>query len=164
MLKALAIVALLASPALADKKKNKGDDAPAPEAPAEQAPKKNKNKHKQEAPAPPPQAEAPKNKNKDRKREEAPAPPPAAPPQAEAPKGGLKPGQGVGRRVCLGSTSGIGNIEVTSARTVGVATCNGELKRVFIEKGICKGKAARTKVEYGWQFADTTGKDNVSCP
>ena len=167
MLKALAIVALLASPALADKTKKKGDDAPAPEAPAEQAPKKNKNKDKQEAPAAPPTttppADAPKTKNKDKKKEEAPAPPPAAPP-AEAPKGGLKPGQGVGRRVCLGSTSGIGNIEVTSARTVGVATCNGELKRVFIEKGICKGKAARTKVEYGWQFADTTGKDDVSCP
>ena len=163
MLKALAIVALLASPALADKNKKKGDDAPAPEAPAEQAPKKNKNKDKQEeAPAPPPQAEAPKTKNKDKKKEEA--PPPSAPPPSAPPQGGLKPGQGVGRRVCLGSTSGIGNIEVTSARTVGVATCNGELRRVFIEKGICKGKATRTKVEYGWQFADTTGKDDVSCP
>jgi hypothetical protein len=140
MLKALAIVALLASPALAQKKKkDKGEDAPPP-APAEQAPKKNKNKDKQaDAPAEPP-------------------------PPADAPKGDLKPGQGVGRRVCLGSTSGIGNIEVTSNRTVGVATCNGELKKVFLEKGICKGKPARTKVEYGWQFADTTGKDTVSCP
>ncbi|HEY5937420.1 MAG TPA: hypothetical protein VIU61_22395, partial [Kofleriaceae bacterium] len=165
MLKVLALVALLASPALADKNKNKnkGDDAPAPEAPAEQAPKKNKNKDKQEAPAPPPPptADASKNKNTDKKKDDA---PPPAPPPAEAPKGDLKPGQGVGRRVCLGSTSGIGNIEVTSARTVGVATCNGELRRVFLEKGICKGKATRTKVEYGWQFADTTGKDDVSCP
>jgi hypothetical protein len=171
MLKALAIVALLASPALAQKNKKKGEDAPPPEAPAEQAPKKNKNKDKKEEapPAAPPPADAPKNKNKknkDKKEEApaAPAAPPAAPPPADAPKGDLKPGQGVGRRVCLGSTSGIGNIEVTSARTVGVATCNGELKRVFVEKGICKGKAARTKVEYGWQFADTTGKDTVSCP
>lgn len=164
MLKVLAMVALLASPALADKNKKKGDDAPAPEAPAEQAPKKNKNKDKEEAPpSAPPTADASKNKNKDKKKDEPP-PPPAAPPPTEAPKGGLKPGQGVGRHVCLGSTSGIGNIEVTSARTVGVATCNGELKRVFVEKGICKGKAARTKVEYGWQFADTTGKDAVSCP
>ena len=138
MLKALAIVALLASPALADKKKKGGDEAPPP-APAEASPKKDKKKDKQE--------EAP-----------------AAPPAADAPKGDLKPGQGVGRRVCLGSTSGVGNIEVTSAKTVGVATCNGELKRVFLEKGICKGKAPRTKVEYGWQFADTTGKDTVPCP
>lgn len=140
MLKTLAIVALLASPALAQKKKNKGEDAaPPPEAPAESAPKK--------------------NKNKDRKDEA-----PAAPPAAEAPKGNLKPGQGVGPRICLGSTSGIGNIDVSSKETVGVATCNGALKRVFLEKGICKGKAKLTKVEYGWQFADTTGKDHVSCP
>ena len=165
MLKALAIVALLASPALAEKKKkDKGEEAPPPAAPAEQAPKKNKNKDKaEEAPAPPAApAEAPKkNKNKDKEAAAEPAPPP---PPADAPKGDLKPGQGVGRRVCLGSTGGVGNIEVTSARTVGVATCNGELRRVFLEKGICKGKAARTKVEYGWQFADTTGKDTVSCP
>jgi len=141
MLKALAIVALLASPALADKKKKGGGgEEQTPPPPAEASPKKDKKKDKQE--------EAP----------------PAAPPAADAPKGDLKPGQAVGRRVCLGSTSGVGNIEVTSSRTVGVATCNGELRRVFLEKGICKAKAPRTKVEYGWQFADTTGKDTVSCP
>jgi len=139
MLKALAIVALLASPALAQKKKKGDGGEAAPPAPAENAPKK--------------------DKKKDKPAEEAPPPPPA-----DAPKGDLKPGQAVGRRVCLGSTSGVGNIEVTSNKTVGVATCNGELRRVFLEKGICKGKTTRTKVEYGWQFADTTGKDTVSCP
>lgn len=104
---------------------------------------------------------------KKKKGEDA-APPTAeskeAPAPAESSKGNLKPGQGVGRRICLGSTSGIGNIEVTSARTVGVATCNGELRKAFLDKGICKGKKPREKVEYGWQFADTTGLDTVTCP
>jgi hypothetical protein len=85
-------------------------------------------------------------------------------PAADAGKGSLKPGQGVGRRVCLGSTSGIGDIEATSNKTVGVATCNGELRRVFLERGICKSHKKNDKVEYGWQFADTTGLDKVTCP
>lgn len=100
-------------------------------------------------------ADKKKNKGND-------APPP--PPPAETGKGDLKPGQGVGRRVCLGSTGSVGNIEVTSNKTVGVATCNGELKRVFLEKGICKSQPKGAKVEYGWQFADTTGLDTVRCP
>jgi hypothetical protein len=101
--------------------------------------------------------------NKQAKKDKQ-APPADAPPPADAGKGNLKPGQAVGRRVCLGSTSGIGNIEVTSSKTVGVATCNGELRRVFLERGICKNHKPREKVEYGWQFADTTGLDTVSCP
>jgi hypothetical protein len=137
MLILVALSTALAAPALAGKKKGE-DAAPAP-APAEA--KEGKKKHKEAAPA---------------------DPAPAAP--ADPGKGALKPGQGVGRRICLGSTSGVGNIEVTSAKTVGVATCNGELRRVFLEKGICKGHKSRDKVEYGWQFADTTGTDTVSCP
>jgi hypothetical protein len=97
--------------------------------------------------------------DKKKKGNDAPPPPPA-----ETGKGDLKPGQGVGRRVCLGSTGSVGNIEVTSNKTVGVATCNGELKRVFLEKGICKAQPKGAKVEYGWQFADTTGTDTVRCP
>ena len=99
-----------------------------------------------------------------RKKAEEAAPPPAAETPADSAKGNLKPGQGVGRRVCLGSTSGIGNIEATSNKTVGVATCNGELRRVFLERGICKSHKKYDKVEYGWQFADTTGLDKVTCP
>lgn len=132
-----ALAAPLAAPAFAGKKKAE-DAAPAP-APAEA--KEGKKKNKEAAPA---------------------DPAPAAP--ADPGKGALKPGQGVGRRICLGSTSGIGNIEVTSNKTVGVATCNGELRRAFLDKGICKGHKSRDKVEYGWQFADTTGTDTVSCP
>lgn len=108
---------------------------------------------------------------KKKKAEDA-APPPAVEtndgkketPPADSAKGSLKPGQGVGRRVCLGSTSGIGDIEATSNKTVGVATCNGELRRVFLERGICKSHKKYDKVEYGWQFADTTGTDKVTCP
>jgi hypothetical protein len=149
----------LVAPAAADKKKNKGgggDEEAPPPPPAET--KKDKKKDKQ-ADAPQPDEPPKKEKKKDK---EAKAEPPPAP--SEQPKGDLKPGQGVGRRQCLASTGGVGNIEVTSSKTVGVATCNGEIKRVLIEKGVCKGKAARTKVEYSWQFADTTGKDAVSCP
>lgn len=109
-------------------------------------------KKKGEEAAPPPAAEA-----KGPTKEQTPSP-------ADSGKGNLKPGQAVGRRVCLGSTSGIGAIEATNDKTVGVATCNGELRRVFLERGICKSHKRYDKVEYGWQFADTTGTDKVTCP
>jgi hypothetical protein len=82
-------------------------------------------------------------------------------------KGQLKPGQGVGVRKCLGSTAGV-NIEATSKRTVGVASCRSELQKVFInEKKMCEGKAKNAKVEYSWQFGEgeyaTTGKHYFAC-
>jgi hypothetical protein len=143
MLSCLAVL-LLAAPALAGDKKKKGggDEAAPPPPPAEtEAPKKNK-------------------KNKD-KAEEAPAAP-AAPAPAEAGKGALKPGQGVGVRACLGSTANV-NVEATSKSTVGVATCRGELQKAFVAKGLCSGKKG-AKLEYSWQFADTTGTYTFTCP
>ncbi|HEU0031480.1 MAG TPA: hypothetical protein VFQ53_12665 [Kofleriaceae bacterium] len=83
-------------------------------------------------------------------------------------KGTLKPGQYAGVRKCLGSTAGV-NIDVTSKRTIGVATCKIELQKVFIQdKHMCDGKAKREKVEYSWQFGEgdkaTTGKHYFTCP
>lgn len=76
------------------------------------------------------------------------------------PSGDLKAGQGIGRRVCTGSLGGV-NIEVTSGRTVGVATCKSALKDEY-QKRVCAGKAGQ-KLPYTWQFADTTGDDVLRC-
>jgi hypothetical protein len=89
------------------------------------------------------------------------------PPPRDDGKGNLKPGQAVGVRKCVGSAKGV-NIEATSKRTVGVATCKGALQKMFVEeKKLCEGQAARTKIEYAWQFGEgeyaTTGKHYFSC-
>jgi hypothetical protein len=121
-------------------------------------PNNKKNKEEAAEPAPPPADDgAKKKKNKDKPAEAKPAdPPPAAPP-----KGDLKPGQYVGKQVCLGSTTGA-TIDVTSSKTIGVANCQRELELVFAQK-VCADKKGQ-KIEYSWQFADTTGKKSWSCP
>lgn len=88
------------------------------------------------------------------------APHGAPPPSTAAPSGTLKMGQGIGRRTCTGSLQGV-NIEVTSSRTVGVATCKSALKDEY-QKRVCAGKAGQ-KLPFTWQFADTTGGDVVRC-
>lgn len=108
-----------------------------------------------------------------RKAAHATPPPPASPaspaspapkstpaPAAGTPSGTLKMGQGIGRRPCTGSLQGV-NIEVTSSRTVGVATCKSALKDEY-QKRVCGGKAGQ-KLPYTWQFADTTGDDVLRC-
>jgi hypothetical protein len=136
------LLASVAMPAFAQKKKKGGGDEEA---------------------APPPPAEtkdqAKKKRKKQREAEATPDAPPAAP--AEPGKGDLKPGQGVGMRQCLGSSANI-NIEATSKSTVGVATCRMALEKVFTEKGLCDGKKGQ-KLEYSWQFADTTGLHTFTC-
>jgi hypothetical protein len=89
------------------------------------------------------------------------------PPPKDDGKGTLKPGQAVGVRKCLGSSGGV-NIEATSKRTVGVATCRSALQKIFIEeKNLCAGKPKYAKVEYSWQFGEgeyaTTGKHYFMC-
>ena len=74
--------------------------------------------------------------------------------------GNLKAGQGIGRRPCTGSLQGV-NIEVTSGRTVGVATCKSALKDEY-QKRVCAGKAGQ-KLAFSWQFADTAGEDVLRC-
>jgi hypothetical protein len=92
----------------------------------------------------------------------------AQPAPREDGKGTLKPGQAVGVRTCRGSVNGI-NVDATSKKTFGVATCRGELQKAFIEKKkVCEGQAKRTKIEYSWQFGSgenaTTGKHFLLCP
>ena len=89
------------------------------------------------------------------------------PPPRDDGKGNLKPGQAVGVRPCRGSANGV-NIEATSKRTIGVANCKLALQKMFVdEKKMCEGQAARTKVEYSWQFGEgeyaTTGKHYFAC-
>lgn len=135
-------VLLLASPALAGDKKKKGGgggDEEAPPPAAEPAPKK--------------------NKHKDKARDAAPEPAPAAP--APPGTGTLKPGQAVGTQTCRGSANNV-NIEATSKYTIGVATCRGELQKMFIAKGLCTNAKGK-KIDYSWQFADTTGTFSFTC-
>ena len=80
----------------------------------------------------------------------------------------LKAGQYAGVRKCAGSSAGT-DVEVTSKKTIGVATCKGELAKAFTEKGVCDGKKKGAKVEFSFQFgADddkqkATGTHHVLC-
>ncbi|MFZ5446632.1 MAG: hypothetical protein ACOZQL_41980 [Myxococcota bacterium] len=76
------------------------------------------------------------------------------------PSGSLKAGQGVGRRKCTASSGGV-DIEVTSGRTVGVATCKSAIEAEY-QKRLCAGKKGQ-RLAYTWQFADTTGNDDLRC-
>ena len=64
-----------------------------------------------------------------------------------------KPGQGVGVRKCTG-TSGDISIDVTSKRTIGVASCKLELQKKFVLKGVCIGKKKGEKVDYEFIFGN----------
>jgi hypothetical protein len=81
----------------------------------------------------------------------------------------LKPGQYAGVRKCTG-TAGSTQVEATSKKTIGVATCKTELQKAFVDKGVCTGKKKGEKVEYSFQFgADddpqkATGTYRVLCP
>jgi hypothetical protein len=80
----------------------------------------------------------------------------------------LKPGQYAGVRPCKGSSNGV-DIEVTSKKTIGVATCKSELQKQFIAKGLCSGRKKHEKVEYSFTFGDdkdpnqTKGNHWFSC-
>lgn len=76
------------------------------------------------------------------------------------PSGSLKAGQGIGRRKCTASSGGV-DIEVTSSRTVGVATCKSAIEAEY-QKRLCSGKKGQ-RLAYTWQFADTTGNDDLRC-
>jgi hypothetical protein len=96
-------------------------------------------------------------KKEEKKQEEKKeAPPPG--------NGTLKPGQAVGVRKCLASAAGVGNIDATNSRTIGVANCRNEIQKVFLSKGICTAHKKGDKIDYSWQFADTTGMYYVLCP
>jgi hypothetical protein len=80
----------------------------------------------------------------------------------------LKPGQFAGVRKCTGSSGGT-DIDVTSKKTIGVATCKGELQRELVARGVCNGKPKHAKVEYSFKFGDdkdpnqATGSHYVLC-
>jgi hypothetical protein len=79
----------------------------------------------------------------------------------------LKPGQYAGVRKCTGQLGDI-SIDVTSKRTIGVSTCNGELQKKFIAKGACVGHS-KEKLTYAFQFGDekdparATGDKTLYC-
>ncbi len=132
-------------------RKAKAKPAPAPAAPAASpaAPAKAAPTASPAAPAKAAPAAAPA----------APAAPATAPADGIT-SGNLKPGEGVGRHQCLASADGV-DINVTSNRTVGVATCKGEIEAEY-QKRLCAGKAGQ-KIAFSWQFADTKGTGTFKC-
>ncbi len=80
----------------------------------------------------------------------------------------LKAGQYAGVRKCVGNAGGT-EVVATSKKTIGVATCKGEIQKLLLEKGVCDGKKKYTKVEYSFQFGGdddpqkATGTHHVSC-
>jgi len=65
----------------------------------------------------------------------------------------LKPGQYAGVRKCTG-TLGTLSVDVTSKRTIGVATCKTELQKKFIAEGACRDHKKNDKVAFSFQFGD----------
>ena len=80
-----------------------------------------------------------------------------------------KPGQYTGVRQCTGSAGAI-EVDVTSKRTIGVATCKTELQKKLIEQGACEGKKKRERVDYTFKFGkdgepnQATGTAKLMCP
>jgi hypothetical protein len=62
-----------------------------------------------------------------------------------------RPGQYTGVRKCT-ATVGSLNVEATSKKTIGVATCKGELQKLLVDKGVCIGKRKREAVVFSFQF------------
>src|SRR5512139_3806169 len=80
-----------------------------------------------------------------------------------------KPGQYTGVRECKGSGAGI-DVDATSKKTIGVATCKTELQKKLVEGGACSGKKKGTRVEYTYKFGkddepnQATGSAKLLCP
>ena len=80
-----------------------------------------------------------------------------------------KPGQYTGVRECKG-TAGSVDVDATSKKTVGVATCKTQLSKKLIESGACSGQKKGTRVEYSFKFGkdgesdQATGTAKLSCP
>lgn len=80
-----------------------------------------------------------------------------------------KPGQYTGVRPCTG-TIGTTAVDVTSKKTIGVATCKTELAKKLIEGGACTGQPKRARIEYAFKFGkdgeadQATGTAKLFCP
>src|SRR5688572_1850952 len=80
-----------------------------------------------------------------------------------------KPGQFTGVRECKGNAGSV-EVEATSKRTIGVATCKGELQKKLVENGACQGKKKGDRVEYSFKFGkdgesdQATGTAKLLCP
>src|SRR5687767_5118698 len=80
-----------------------------------------------------------------------------------------KAGQYTGVRQCTGTAGSI-NVDATSKKTIGVATCKTELQKKLAADGACAGKAKGTRVEYSYKFGkddepnQATGTAKLLCP
>ena len=72
-----------------------------------------------------------------------------------------KPGQYTGVRKCT-ATMGSLSVEATSKKTIGVATCKGELQKALLDKGACIGKKKRETVLYNFQFGADDDKNKAT--
>jgi hypothetical protein len=71
-----------------------------------------------------------------------------------------KAGEYTGVRKCTAKGGGH-YVDATSKRTIGVATCKGELQKALIAKGVCIGKAKNEKVEFDFEFGSDRDKDQT---
>jgi hypothetical protein len=71
-----------------------------------------------------------------------------------------KPGQFTGVKQCKGSAKGIA-VDVTSKKTIGVATCKTQIQKELAAKGACDGVARNKTVEYTWTFGKDSDADQA---
>jgi hypothetical protein len=81
-----------------------------------------------------------------------------------------KPGQYTGPKQCKASANGV-EVDVSSKRTIGVATCKNAAQKELIAKGACKDVTGKNRrIEYTWAFGkdddanQAKGTDKMSCP
>lgn len=80
-----------------------------------------------------------------------------------------KPGQYTGVRECKGNAGSV-EVDATSKRSIGVASCKLEVQKKLIEAGACEGKKSRERVEYSFRFGkdgdpdQATGSGKLMCP
>lgn len=80
-----------------------------------------------------------------------------------------KPGQFTGVRECKGSANGV-DVDATSKKTIGVASCKIEVQKKLIEAGACQGKKPRQRIDFSFTFGkdgepnQASGNGKLSCP
>jgi hypothetical protein len=79
-----------------------------------------------------------------------------------------KPGQYTGVRECKGNAGSV-EVDATSKKSIGVASCKIEVQKKLIEAGACQGRKPRERVEYSFRFGkdgepdQATGGGKLSC-
>jgi hypothetical protein len=71
-----------------------------------------------------------------------------------------KPGQYTGAKECKGSGGGH-FVNATSKRTIGLASCKGEIGKALIAEGVCVGKPKGKRVDFDFTFGSSKDPDQT---